>query len=413
MSLAPKRRKPSLWPRLLALLGLSLVASRSSVPPILVRKVERLFDIGLSRSQVAKAIATCPQILGFSVEKKLVPTIEVLANIGLSRPQVAKVTRARLMNALVSLDQILGFSLESKTASLVTADAPLDNKALEVMVNVALDGKALRDEANCLEPDYSSHDQIISSTLATVRHIAHLYFGNGSAKATVKMIGSRNYGIDIKGSDIDFVLSVGRICFSAKAWRNFAEELNKSLEGCPVINGNKAISIHLNDGPVLQFVPRYGPFEFDKVLCPNLIATFCPECRNRMVVEKRLKKLFESYPGARNVMRVLKQFFLPLLVKRLPEQPWSSILTLIVAREACCSGYNATDDVDGVELYLQVLQELSSCGASPSTSSTQLVQNWANNEGKNVEQEVRECLRILRTAARQIQDGVEERNYAR
>ena len=49
------------------MLGLSLEAN-------LKPKVEWMKGLGLSQSQVAKVIATCPQVLGYSMEANLKPT---------------------------------------------------------------------------------------------------------------------------------------------------------------------------------------------------------------------------------------------------------------------------------------------------------------------------------------------------
>ena len=49
-----------------------------------------LLDLGLTKSQVAKAVATSPQILGCSLEQNLKPTVQWLLDLGLTKSQVAK-----------------------------------------------------------------------------------------------------------------------------------------------------------------------------------------------------------------------------------------------------------------------------------------------------------------------------------
>ena len=66
--------------------------------------VQWLLDLGLSKSQVAKAVATFPPILGVSIEQNLKPTAQWLLDLGLTKSQVAK--------AVATFPPILGFSIE-------------------------------------------------------------------------------------------------------------------------------------------------------------------------------------------------------------------------------------------------------------------------------------------------------------
>ena len=66
--------------------------------------VQWFLDLGLTRSQVAKAVVTNPQILGLSIEHNLKPTVQWFLDLGLTRSQVAK--------AVVTHPQILGLSIE-------------------------------------------------------------------------------------------------------------------------------------------------------------------------------------------------------------------------------------------------------------------------------------------------------------
>ena len=62
------------------------------------------FDLGVNKTQVAKAVAGFPQILGLSIEQNLKPTVQWLLDLGLSEAQVAK--------AVARFPHILGYSIE-------------------------------------------------------------------------------------------------------------------------------------------------------------------------------------------------------------------------------------------------------------------------------------------------------------
>ena len=66
--------------------------------------VQWFLDLGLTKSQVAKAVATHPQILGLSMEQNLKPTVQWFLDLGLTKSQVAK--------ALATYPQMLGLSIE-------------------------------------------------------------------------------------------------------------------------------------------------------------------------------------------------------------------------------------------------------------------------------------------------------------
>ena len=78
--------------------------SRTSIEGTLQPKVQWLLDLGLNQAQVAKAIATFPQILGLSIEGNLKPTAQWLLELGLKQAQVAK--------AIAKFPPILGYSVE-------------------------------------------------------------------------------------------------------------------------------------------------------------------------------------------------------------------------------------------------------------------------------------------------------------
>ncbi|CAK9018878.1 Transcription termination factor MTERF5, partial [Durusdinium trenchii] len=67
-------------------------------------KLQWLSQLGLDKSQVAKAVAACPSILGYSIEQNLKPTVQWLLDLGLSKTQVAK--------AVAKSPAFLGLSIE-------------------------------------------------------------------------------------------------------------------------------------------------------------------------------------------------------------------------------------------------------------------------------------------------------------
>ena len=66
--------------------------------------VQWLLDMGLSKPQIAKVVATNPATLGYSIELNLKPTVQWLLDMGLSKPQIAK--------AVATHPAILGYSIE-------------------------------------------------------------------------------------------------------------------------------------------------------------------------------------------------------------------------------------------------------------------------------------------------------------
>jgi mTERF domain-containing protein len=65
--------------------------------------------LGLTKSQVAKAVATFPPILGFSIEQNLKPTVQWFVDLGMTETQVAK--------AVAAFPQILGYSVRTNLNS--------------------------------------------------------------------------------------------------------------------------------------------------------------------------------------------------------------------------------------------------------------------------------------------------------
>ena len=66
--------------------------------------VQWFLDLGLTQSQVAKAVATHPKILSLNIEKNLKPTVKWFLDLGLRKWHVAK--------AVATYPQLLGLSIE-------------------------------------------------------------------------------------------------------------------------------------------------------------------------------------------------------------------------------------------------------------------------------------------------------------
>ena len=86
--------------RLVARLSGRALSIQHSLEP----KVQFLSDLGLRKSDVAKAVAAFPPILGYSIEQNLKPTVQWLLDVGLSKSQVVK--------AVGVCPQLLGYSIE-------------------------------------------------------------------------------------------------------------------------------------------------------------------------------------------------------------------------------------------------------------------------------------------------------------
>ena len=91
---------PSDVKKLVARLSGRAISIQQSLKP----KVQFLSDLGLRKSDVAKAVAAFPPILGYSIEQNLKPTVQWLLDVGLSKDRVAKVVAVH--------PQIVGYSIE-------------------------------------------------------------------------------------------------------------------------------------------------------------------------------------------------------------------------------------------------------------------------------------------------------------
>ena len=75
-----------------------------SIEENLKPKFRWIVDLGMTESQVAKAVASHPPVLGLSIEQNLKPTVKWLLNLGMTESQVAK--------AVASQPRILGYSVQ-------------------------------------------------------------------------------------------------------------------------------------------------------------------------------------------------------------------------------------------------------------------------------------------------------------
>ena len=115
--LSGKCIKETLQPRIhwLTCLGLTkgqVAKAVAAFPPLLGCSIEQnlqptvqwLLTLGLTKGQVAKAVAGFPHLLGYSIEKKIQHTVQWLLSMGLTKGQVAK--------AVAGFPQLLGYSVE-------------------------------------------------------------------------------------------------------------------------------------------------------------------------------------------------------------------------------------------------------------------------------------------------------------
>ena len=77
-----------------------------NIEEFLKPKLQWLLDLGLTRAQISKLIATDPALLDCRVEQNLQPTVQWLLDLGLTKSQIAK--------AVATFPKILGFSIEQK-----------------------------------------------------------------------------------------------------------------------------------------------------------------------------------------------------------------------------------------------------------------------------------------------------------
>ena len=100
-----------------------------SIEQTLRPKLQCLLDLGLTKRQVAKAVASYPPVLGLSIEQNLKPTVQWIADLGLVKTQVAK--------AVANHPQILGLSIEQNLKPTVQWVADLGLAKTQVVKAVA------------------------------------------------------------------------------------------------------------------------------------------------------------------------------------------------------------------------------------------------------------------------------------
>ena len=266
----------------------------------------------------------------------------------------------------------------------------------EQVRDALVDPQALRKFADFLTPKYSAHtERIINATLVTVCEKAGECLQVESSLSKIEMIGSRAYGTDIIGSDIDYALEVGGEIFYEPRWKALANELNyqtKGLKGC-VRMGRLDISISLKEGPDLQIVPLHGEFEYDMVPYSNLVAGKKGGC-SRQEAHSKLKDFFHNNSGAQDVARILKAWLVPA-VKTLPKQPWSLILRHLLFREAKQSHKEKSmrdKSPSAIELLRQVVKELSSWPTPTSKSSVAMIARRAANVDEPTQRTITDAL---------------------
>lgn len=155
--------------------------------------------------------------------------------------------------------------------------------------------------------------------------------------------------------------------------------MNVSLGGPPI----QAISIQVSPEIEVQLVAGEAEwYEYNKVPCSSLLAGQ-KECLTRDETVQKLKDFFLENPQARNVARIAKALFIPL-VEDLPKRPWSLILTHMVYRECIRNKRTNTTDFGGAGLLRDLLTDIASYGFRKPESSVAMVAKWAkNSEGSD------------------------------
>ena len=87
-------------------------SARQSIDNNLKPKLQWLSQLGLTKTQVAKAVATFPAILGYSIKQNLKPTVQWLLDMGLSKAQVAKVVATHPATLGLSIEQNLKLTVQ-------------------------------------------------------------------------------------------------------------------------------------------------------------------------------------------------------------------------------------------------------------------------------------------------------------
>lgn len=154
----------------------------------------------------------------------------------------------------------------------------------------------------------------------------------------------------------------------------------------------QAISIQVSPEIEVQLVAGEAEwYEYNKVPYSNLLAGQ-KEGLTRDETHQKLKDFFLENPQARNVARIAKALFIPL-VEDLPKRPWSLILTHMVYRECIRNKRTNTTDFGGAGLLRDLLTDIVSYVHSKDESSVAMVAKWAkNSEGSDNANDVEEAL---------------------
>ena len=119
-------------PKESALLQGQCLSCGMSIERTLQPKIKWFLDLGLPQTQVAKAMATYPQILGYSLEQNLKPTVQWLLGLGLTNSQVAKAVAIHPAflwlsigkNLKLTADWLLGLGLTGSQIAKAVATHP-------------------------------------------------------------------------------------------------------------------------------------------------------------------------------------------------------------------------------------------------------------------------------------------------
>ena len=222
-----------------------------------------------------------------------------------------------------------------------------------------------------------------------IRELADRRFANRAGVAALELIGSTSYGVDIKGSDVDYALKMAAFPIYDVAWERFTEDLQRRLGEQYVVEvRNKSVAILVEDTE-LEIVPFNGPFDQESVPFENLFGTPNDGSLTRAGADAQLKELFEKYPGARNTVRVAKAFFCPLAKKLDEHVPWGYLLTAMVyryAKQAVAKDKNHFEqDFSGVDLFGALLGDVGSWPVKTRGGSLNLAKRWALNRGWNLD----------------------------
>ena len=218
-------------------------------------RLQFLFQLGLTRTQITKVLATYPPILGLSIEQTLKPTVQWFVDLGLTKGQIAK--------AVATFPQILAYSIEKNL-----------NPTVQWFLNFGLtEGQAAKAVATF--PKFLGYS-LDNNLKPTVRWFLHLGLAKGQvvkAVATFPPILGLSIERNLKPTVqwfVDLGLTKGQI---AKAVATFPQILAYSIEK----NLNPTVQWFLNfgltEGQVAKAVASFPPmlgFSIEQNLKPTV-----------------------------------------------------------------------------------------------------------------------------------------------